>query len=439
METQVDSKNIARLVVDDREQGLFRVNRQVFLDEQILEMERREIFDRCWLYAGHESEIRKPGDFVTRRVGGRPLLLVRGKDGAVRALLNTCPHRGNAVAMEKCGNARAFTCFYHAWSFDTHGSLIGVPGEESYSPAFQRSEMGMKPVPRMESYRGMVFVCFDAQAVDLRTYLGDEARLRIDCFLDHGGGTEVEVSPGAQSYSMKANWKLLVENSIDGYHAMSTHQRYFRKYLPDIGVDASKWLAKREPGTSRGRSLGHGHSVIETLDRGTPLSATAGDELARIRADMVARFGEEYTHKAADYQRNLFIFPNLIMISMWKTVRTFYPVSPGYMEVEAWGLFPTSDSPELRQKRIENFLSFLGPAGLATPDDVSGLEGCQRGFAAVKEVQWSDISRGMLTVPTGVDELQMRAFWRRWHALMQGERGEVDCDDRSPAVQALAE
>lgn len=435
METQVDAKNIEQLVLEDHEQGLFRVNRQVFLDAEILEMERREIFDRCWLYAGHESEIRKPGDFVTRRVGGRPLLLVRGKDGEVRALLNTCPHRGNAVAMEKCGNARAFTCFYHAWSFDTQGSLIGVPGEESYGPGFKRSEMGLKPVPRLESYRGMVFVCFDAQAVDLRTYLGEEARLRIDYFLDHGG-EEVEVSPGAQSYSMKANWKLLVENSVDGYHAMSTHQRYFRKYLPDIGVDASKWLAKREPGTSRARSLGNGHAVIETLDRGTPLSATAGEELARIRADMVARFGEEYTHKAADYQRNLLIFPNLIMISMWKTVRTIYPVSPGYMEVDAWGLFPTSDSPELRQKRIENFLSFLGPAGLATPDDVSGLEGCQRGFAAVKEVQWSDISRGMLTVPTGVDELQMRAFWRRWRALMQGDRGEVDCEDRTPQMQA---
>lgn len=438
MESQVDANNIDELLVDDREAGLFRVNRKVFLDPGILEMERREIFDRCWLYAGHESEIRKPGDYVTRRVGGRPLLLVRGTDGAVRALLNTCPHRGNAVALEKCGNTRAFTCFYHAWSFDTKGGLIGVPGEESYGPAFRREEMGLTPVPRMESYRGMVFVCFDAGVVDLRTYLGEEARLRIDYFLDHGGGTEVEISPGAQSYSMKANWKLLVENSIDGYHAMSTHQRYFRKYLPDIGVDASKWLAKREPGTSRARSLGNGHAVIETADRGTPLSATAGEELARIRADMVERFGEEYTHKAADYQRNLFIFPNLIMISMWKTLRVINPVSPDYMEVDAWGLFPTADSPQLRQKRIENFLSFLGPAGLATPDDVSGLEGCQRGFAAVKEVQWSDLSRGMLGVPTGVDELQMRAFWRRWRAFMQGNRGEVDCEDRAPEAQVAA-
>jgi p-cumate 2,3-dioxygenase alpha subunit len=438
-ESSVDALNIKSLVVDDPVQGVFRTNRQAFTDEEILKLEKREIFDKCWLYAGHESEIKKPGDFVTRNVGGRPLLLVRAMDGTPQVFLNTCTHRGNIIAREKSGNARAFTCFYHAWSFDTQGALIGVPGEDAYTNAFKRDEMGLKPVPRFECYRGLMFVCYDVNAVDLDTYLGEEARLRIDYFLDNGG-QDVEISPGGQSYSMKANWKLLVENSLDGYHLLSTHQRYFRKYLPDIGLDASKWLAKREPGTSRARSLGNGHTVIETLDRGTPLSAMAGEELAQIRADLVSRFGEEYAHKTADYQRNLFIFPNLIMISMWKTVRTFYPVSPDYMEVDAWGLFPTSDSPDLRQKRIENFLSFLGPAGLATPDDVSGLEGCQRGFAAATEVQWSDISRGMGSEqPTAGDELQIRGFWRKWHALLQGNKGEVSCDDQPQKVLAAGE
>lgn len=428
-EAQVDAVDVSGMVVDDAVRGVFRTNRQAFTREDVLALEKREIFDKCWLYAGHESEVKKPGDFVTRKVGGRPLLVVRSMDGALQIFLNTCTHRGNLIAREKSGNARVFSCFYHAWSFDTQGALIGVPGEDAYTPAFDRTELALKAVPRFESYRGMMFVCFDPDAVDLSTYLGDEARLRIDYFLDNGG-QEVEISPGAQSYSMKANWKLLVENSLDGYHLLSTHQRYFRKYLPDIGLDASKWLAKREPGTSHARALGNGHTVIETLDRGTPLSATAGEELAEIRADLVNRFGEEYAHKTADYQRNLFIFPNLILISMWKTVRTFYPVSPDYMEVDAWGLFPTSDSPQLRQKRIENFLSFLGPAGLATPDDVSGLEGCQRGFAAVAEVQWSDISRGMGSeTPTAGDELQIRGFWRKWTALLQGKRGEVNCND----------
>lgn len=426
----MDAEILKNLIVDDKDRGVFRVNRKVFTESSILELERREIFDRCWLYAGHESELAKPGDFITRRVGGRPLLLVRGKDGIVRAFYNACTHRGNLVVREKKGNAPAFSCFYHAWSFDTKGALIGVPGEDAYTDAFNRAEMALQQVPRFDSYRGLMFVCYDANAVSLADYLGDEARLRIDYFLDYGKGDSSEIAAGAQSYSIKANWKLLVENSVDGYHVLSTHQRYLRKYLPDIGLDPGKWLAKRHPGTSRGRSLGNGHAVIETLDRGTPLTATAGEELAEIRADMVRRFGEDYTHRAADYQRNLFIFPNLIMISMWKTLRTIYPVSPDYMEVDAWALFPSGDTPELRQRRMENFLSFLGPAGMATPDDVAGLEGCQLGFAA-REAEWSDISRGMGSIPTGSDELQMRAFWRQWHAKVQGIGGPVDCDDKA--------
>ena len=123
---------------------------------------------------------------------------------------------------------------------------------------------------------------------------------------------------------------------------------------------------------------------------------------------------------------------NLILISSWHTIRTWYPLAPDYMEVDAWANMPRNESQELRQKRMENFISFLGPAGFGTPDDVYALEGCQRGFAAWRELSWSDISRGMgKAQPSSQDELQMRAFWRRWHALMQGQRGPTECSDRA--------
>ncbi|MFT3801990.1 MAG: aromatic ring-hydroxylating dioxygenase subunit alpha [Burkholderiaceae bacterium] len=436
-ETDMQDQEIPGLIVDDADRAIFRVDRRSFTDPDVLRWERERIFDKCWLFAGHESEVRKPGDFITRKVAGRSILITRGQDKVVRAFLNSCTHRGNPVALEPCGNARAFTCFYHAWTFDTKGSLIGVPGEDSYGCGFDKKEMGLKPVPRFDSYRGMMFVCYDPNAVALVDFLGPEACRRLDYFLDFGGEGGVEIAPGTHSYSMKANWKLLVENSIDGYHAMSTHQRYFRKYLPDIGMDPSKWLAQREPGDSRGRSLGNGHTVIESLDRGTPLTISAKEELAQIRASMVERFGEAYTRQAADHTRNILIFPNLALISMFKTVRTFYPVAENYLEVDAWGLFPEADSPELRRKRLDNFLSFQGPGGFATPDDVSGLEGCQRGFASQKEVRFSDISRGMNTTePTSTDELQMRSFWRKWHRMLQGDTSFADCDDH-PAEAAL--
>jgi len=417
------------LIVDDREQGIFRVNRRAFTDPEILEHERREVFDRSWLYAGHESEIAKPGDFTTRKIGGRPIILVRDGAGTPRAFLNTCPHRGNIVCRERTGSTKLLRCFYHAWAFDLSGRLAGVPDEESYTPAFDRDALGLKPVPRFELYRGMMFLSFDAAIESLPLYLGN-AREYLDLMLEFGG-EETEIVPGSQAYSMKANWKLLIENSIDGYHALPTHQRYFSQYLADIGMDPSSWAgANRIQGI--GLALGGGHSVIENRSRALPITGTAKEELEQIRARLVERVGPERAHRIADYSRNLFIFPNLILISSWHTIRTWYPLAPDYMEVDAWANMPRNESPELRQRRMENFISFLGPAGFGTPDDVYALEGCQRGFAAWRELSWSDISRGMgKEQPSSQDELQMRAFWRRWHALMQGQRGATDCSDRS--------
>jgi len=316
-----------------------------------------------------KSEIAKPGDFVTRRVGGRPLILVR--DGAAHAFLNTCPHRGNIVCRERAGSTRLFRCLYHAWAFDLGGKLAAVPGDDDYTPAFDHEALGLKPAPRLEIYRGMMFVSFDPGIEGLVDYLGN-AREYLDLILEFRG-EQVEIVHGSQAYSMKANWKLLVENSMDGYHAIPTHQR-----IQGIGL-----------------ALGAGHAVIENRARALPITGTAKAELDAIRDRLIERVGPERAHRIADYSRNLFIFPNLILISSWHTIRIFYPLAPDFMEIDAWPNLPRGESPELRQRRFENFIPFLGPAGFGTPDDVYALEGCQRGFAAWRELSWSDISRGM--------------------------------------------
>jgi p-cumate 2,3-dioxygenase alpha subunit len=114
-------------------------------------------------------------------------------------------------------------------------------------------------------------------------------------------------------------------------------------------------------------------------------------------------------------------------------IRKIDPVTPDYMEVTAWHLAPPEEEDELRRQRLDNFLTFWGPGGLASPDDVEALETCQRSYAAIKELPWSDVSRGMgRPVPLGSDELQMRAWWRRWNELVAGEvlaperHGELD-------------
>jgi len=424
----------SQMVNDDAVAGSFHVHRAAFTEDGVLQRERDAIFDRCWLYAIHESELAKPGDFVARKVGGKPLMFVRDRTGTIRGFFNACPHRGMTVCREKSGSARTFTCFYHGWTFDLQGKLVALPDAAGYSNGGDTSGKGLKAVPRMETYRGLVFVNFDAEACTLDEYLGN-AKEYIDLMLDFGGD-DVDVAPGQQRYSIRSNWKLLVENSIDVYHAQSTHNRYFNRFLPDMGLPAKTWLNVSDQSPGRAIALDNGHAVAETMVRSGPLMKTAAAELAEVRARLVEKFGEERASKIADYGRNLLIFPNLLFISTWRTIRTIYPGAPGYMEVDAWALLPRSESAELKKLRMDNFISFLGPAGFGTPDDVSGLESCQRGFFEGAGSQWSDISRGMHREPVAADELQMRAFWRRWQDLLNGAPEPRAYGDAARAAQA---
>ena len=93
-------------VIDDKDRGIFLLDRVVHVSEDILREEMRKIFAKCWIYVGHGSELKKPGDFVTRKVAGRPIIFVRDQKGQIRCLFNTCRHRGEVVSAERCGNAR---------------------------------------------------------------------------------------------------------------------------------------------------------------------------------------------------------------------------------------------------------------------------------------------------------------------------------------------
>ena len=409
-------------IIDDEAAGLFRVNRRVFTDPECLEQERRRLFDKCWIYAGHESEVPHAGDYRSRNVAGRPVILVRGDDSTIRVLLNTCTHRGAMVCRQKSGNARTFQCAYHAWTYNSRGQLVGVPGEDSYSDAFKREEMSLGTPPQVDRYRGFVFICFDRAVQSLYDYLG-RAREYLDLVADQCQ-LGMKIVAGQQSYSARANWKLLVENSYDGYHGLPTHQRYFT-FLADAGITLKSGNISSQ--LQRAIDLGNGHAVLEyDSPWGRPIAqwaVTFGEHrkahFEELRRRFDERFGVERAQRICATSRNLGIFPNLVINDiMAVTVRTFFPVSPDYMEVNAWALAPADESAEDSALRLDNFLTFLGPGGFATPDDVEMLESCQRGFAN-HEVAWSDISRGMKRAhPSITDELQMRAFWRRWNQLM---------------------
>jgi len=414
-------------VDNDREMPRFRVNREAMTDPAVFALERDLIFNRTWLYIGHETELRKPNDFKTRNVAGRPLIFARDAKGKVRVWVNSCPHRGAMLCREGSGNARFMTCFYHGWSFSTSGNMVSMPDDAAYGPGFERP--GLAAPARVDSYRGFVFISFDPEIVDLVTYLAGAAEY-LDLVSDMSE-VGMEVLEGTHEYSVRANWKLLVENSFDGYHAITTHQRYFEMVVAARGPLDPSGLTE-----SRGIDLGNGHGVTAGGPHsgdifGRPLSDDAKVERDARFHRFRAKFGDAWVDRLAG-ARNLVIFPNLVVIDlvMGVIIRKIDPITHDYMEVTAWELAPPEEGAELRRQRLDNFLTFWGPGGLASPDDVEALETCQRSFAARRELGWSDISRGMnKPVAAATDELQMRTWWRRWNEIITGEVLPVERHD----------
>ncbi len=408
-------------VIDDGVGGLFKVARHSFVDEAVLEDERRKVFDRCWLYFGHESEVAKPGDFVSRAIAGRNLIFNRDRNGKINAFYNTCTHRGAFVCRESKGNARNFQCFYHGWVYSDEGKLIDQPGKSSYCANFNDDgASNLARVERLQNYRGLCFINFDRNAVDLETYLGG-VKEYIDLVMDQAE-TGMEIIGGAQAYAIDANWKLLCENSIDGYHGGVTHATYMDYLANTVGSMSATSVS------GGGRQLGGGHAVIEysapwgrPVARSVPAWGEQGKkDIDAIMARLIQKHGEERARRIGHMNRNILIFPNLVLNDiMAVTLRSFYPIAPDKMHVNAWALGPKEETTDMRERRLFNFLEFLGPGGFATPDDMEALEMCQRGYQNLRAVAWNDISKGMnREAPSTTDELQMRAFWRQWNALM---------------------
>jgi p-cumate 2,3-dioxygenase subunit alpha len=418
-------------VIEDKMNTRFAVDRETLVAADVLERERRAIFATCWIYVGHGSELPHPGDFKSRLVAGRPVIFCRDRAGVVRCLLNTCRHRGALVCTEREGSTRYFTCRYHGWTYDTDGALHSVPGIEAYGPRFDRAAFGLVPAPRLESYRDFYFLNFDAAAEGLASYLAG-AKEYIDLVVDQSPSGRLEVIAGAQEYDIRANWKLLVENSVDDYHLPTTHSTWLN-YMHAAGVttrpprDSGLLL----PTKGAGKDLGNGHLTTDNPNfRGRPVAAwisiygeDAKADIAGIRRELVARLGEARAARVADTNRNLVVFPNLVVNDGSSvTVRTFFPKTPDHMQVTAWALGPVEETPEQRARRLDAFLTFYGPGGFATPDDVAALELVQRGLANADAVRWSDVSRGMTKGPDeqlNTDEGHLRVFWRRWDELME--------------------
>lgn len=420
------------LIVDDPDRRTFLVARESLRSDEVHAAEIRRIWDRSWLWCAHETEIPEPGDFITRTVGGRPLLIVRSSDGAMRVFLNSCPHKGTLLARETRGSARYFRCFYHAWTFSPDGALVALPDEGGYdeSEPGPRERMGLARVAAQGSVAGFVFVAFGEPEMTLEQHLGRAADY-LQLVLDMGveGMESVE---GTLEYHARANWKLAVENALDAYHFAPTHQTFI-EYRKTTG-----YVTSNQPGEAV--PLGNGHVVHVSRGRygraGLDWEPSWGeDERVRIeqnRAALVERLGADRAELVSDTSRILFVFPNLIVFDiLGVALRMLEPTGPLSTDVTSVQLAPIGEPDAARRLRLDHLIGFLGPGGFSTPDDIEAYEMIQQGVEATRgtDRDWSDVSRGYAHELAGrpantYHETSIRSFWRHWAA-------RIAVDDRA--------
>jgi p-cumate 2,3-dioxygenase subunit alpha len=415
------------LVRQDWEALTFRVHRSAYRDPAIMQAERDRIWSHTWLYLGHETEIPAPGDFRTRTLGGRPLIFCRDRHGRVRAYLNSCPHRGTILSRETDGRTKHFQCFYHAWTFHNSGELAALPDSSAYPEGGDFvTNMALREVPRLDVHEGFVFVSFDPDGPDLPSHLGHAADyMSMTASIGPQGMT---TTPGVQSYAVRGNWKLAVENAMDGYHFAPTHNT-FVGYLRETGFAVTD-------DDQFAYDLGDGHGLVVLTGHNGRIGMIweprfgerERERTEAKRAEQVQRLGADRASAVANSSKILYVFPNLLLFDLEAlTIRQLEPVDAGTTSVRAWQLVEVGEPDDVRELRLRTMASFVGPGGLATPDDIEAYEAVQRGILATDgvgpvgdpELDWSDMSRGMADERAGrhgrsIDEGAMRSFWRHW-------------------------
>ena len=242
------------------------LSREFYCDADLFEREVQRLLLRHWHCAGHQSQVREPGDFFTIDICGESLIVVCAQDRRIRALHNVCRHRGSRVCTEPAGHARGgvFVCPYHAWTYGLDGRLRAA----RHMPAgFDRSAYGLKPL-HTKVMEGLIFVSFAETPLGLEhveAALAGSARIY--------GWAQAQVAHRA-TYPVNANWKLAVENYMECYHCGPAHAEYSRFHLYARPAALNREADERV--RQRARTLG---VTLEELDR-WGLNAGPGQEAA---------------------------------------------------------------------------------------------------------------------------------------------------------------
>jgi phenylpropionate dioxygenase-like ring-hydroxylating dioxygenase large terminal subunit len=418
-----------------------RVHRTVYTDQAIFDREMENIWEKTWVYCGHESQVKRPGDFYTVQIGRQPMIMVRGTDSTVRVLYNRCPHRGVQLCGSRQGNTGStFVCSYHAWTFHLDGRVKGIPLPRGYDGTRMtpdNPDCSMKPAARVDSYRGFVFASLSAEGPGLVEFLGD-AKIAFDDMCDRSPLGEVEIVPVCHRVIQHSNWKFFMENQLDALHPSVTHQStgiaagrverqlkaqgeippLYYHYLSTFASSFDQWDTVQTVNFPRGHGILKGYMGLRPDDRDTKDYVEA----------MYRAYGEE---RAEQYLgRNIhhvLVYPYLSVQSPLQQLRCLRPLAPNRTLSEIWHFRLKGVSDAIYRRALWYFNLVNSPSTMINADDLENWSKGQRGLESTGG-DWVSFHRNygedaiegdVAYSRKGTSEVVMRSQFKAWAEYMR--------------------
>lgn len=380
----------------DMESG--RLSGHVFTDADIYEQELEKVWKRAWNFLAHDTMIPKKGNFLQNYIGEDPVMIVRQKDGTVKAWLNQCRHRGMRICRVDKGTAKAFTCTFHGWSYGLDGSLIQVPRQDSsYPKSFDRADYPARPV-RLENYKGFWFGTFDDETPSVEEYLGS-AKYYLDGYIDRWDGGMEAVA--LHRWVLPNNWKFMAEQpTSDMQHSEISHVS--AAGVLNKGSDSADRTERGENPTGRQFFSDYGHGGAWYGLKGAEVPST-GPATKKFEAQ--PEITEQINKRLGDNREvrgHLNIWPTFMLLGNY-TIRVTHPRGPGEQEIWAWTFVPKEASDEVKDSIRKDVMRTFTPGGMFEGDDALNWEEMQQVLRG-RVARDSGFSYNMVGAPIQWDE-----------------------------------